>query len=175
MLEHGKYDDALLALAKGVQGIVLDVDGVLTNGGIIYSAGGDELKQFHVRDGASIKLLLETGIAVAIITGRRSEVVERRAKELGIHHLVQGAKDKASALEELCNQGFPGANLAAVGDDIQDLQLFNAPQISLCCTVSDAHPTVCEHAHFVTQRGGGQGICVEIAHLVLTAQDKWPY
>ena len=87
MLEHGIYDDALINLAKGVRGIVLDVDGVLTDGGIIYSAKGDELKQFHVRDGASIKLILEAGIEIAIITGRRSEVVD--------HHPIAACNELA--------------------------------------------------------------------------------
>ena len=129
-------------IAESIRGIVFDVDGVLTNGRIIYNDAGVESKHFHVRDGASIKLLASKGIEIAIITGRASPMVSRRAEELGIIHVVQGAESKTDALKSLMENGFPSHDLCAIGDDIQDLQLFNHPSITLRATVADAHPVV---------------------------------
>lgn len=158
-----------------LQGIVFDVDGVLTDGRIIYSDAGHELKQFHVQDGASIKLLAAHEIAVAIITGRSSPVVTRRAEELGIEYLVQGAGNKAAALEELIAQGFPAANLAAVGDDLADLQIFDHAAVTLAISVPNGHPATRARADWVTGRAGGDGVVVEIAERILKAQNKWPF
>ena len=165
----------LAALAQKVQGVVFDVDGVLTDGRIIYSDDGHELKQFHVQDGASIKLLAEHGLTIGIVTGRRSPMVARRARELGIQFLQQGAASKARALDKLISQGFPAERLAAVGDDLQDIAVFQHPSVILSLSVPNAHPAALEHAHFVTQRAGGEGVVVEIAQLILQAQGKWPY
>lgn len=162
-------------IAKTIQGIVFDVDGVLTNGRIIYSDSGVETKHFHVRDGASIKLLANKGIEIAIITGRESTMVSRRAEELGIVHVVQGADSKTDALQTLMDNGFPSQNLCAIGDDIQDLQLFNHPSITLRATVADAHPVVLAKADFTTLRGGGEGVALELAELILQAQGKWDF
>ena len=171
------YEDTQLqSLAAQIRGVVFDVDGVLTDGRIIYSDDGRELKQFNVQDGASIKALMQAGIAVAIITGRRSSMVERRAAELGIHHLLQAVTDKAQALDQLINaQQFPPTHLAAVGDDLQDIALFEHPSIIMNATVANAHPAVKDRAHFVTTRAGGEGICVELTSLILKAQNLWPY
>jgi 3-deoxy-D-manno-octulosonate 8-phosphate phosphatase (KDO 8-P phosphatase) len=168
-------DPKLVEIAQHIEGIVLDVDGVLTDGRIIYSDDGRELKQFHVQDGASIKLLAEHGIAVAIITGRMSTVVDRRARELNVEFVVQGAANKKEALQRLVEQGFPEGHLCAVGDDIQDLPLFGETAVTLAVTVPNAHPAVLERAHYVTARGGGEGVVVELAELILRAQDKWPF
>ncbi len=168
-------DKQLATLAGGVRAIIFDVDGVLTDGRIIYSADGSELKQFHVQDGASLKLMMQQGLSIGIITGRHSPMVQRRADELGISYLKQGAARKDEALAELIEDGFPGTGIAAVGDDLQDLDLFAHPGVAFHVTVANAHPAVKERAHFVTQRRGGDGVCVEIAQLILTAQNKWPY
>ena len=165
----------LAELAKNVRGIVFDVDGVLTDGRIIYSDDGHELKQFNVQDGASIKLLAAHDITIGIITGRRSPMVARRARELGIDYLQQGADAKADALDKLITQGFPDNHLAAVGDDLQDISVFQHDSVSLAMSVPNAHPATLKHAHFVTQRPGGGGVVVEIAQLILTAQGKWSY
>ena len=165
----------LKSLAAAIRGVIFDVDGVLTDGRIIYSDNGTESKQFHVQDGASIKHLMQNDISIAIITGRESEMVKRRAAELGIRHLKQGVKDKAAAFGELVNDGFPAAQIAAVGDDLQDLPLFEHPHVILNLTVANAHPAVKERAHFVTERAGGEGVCVEVAQLILTAQNKWHF
>jgi len=168
-------DDALADLCRSVRGIVFDVDGVLTDGRIIYSDDGHELKQFNVQDGASLKLLVSQGIDIAIITGRRSPTVARRARELGISYLRQGADTKRTALDELIARGFPENDNAVVGDDIQDIPLFEHPAVSLALTVPNAHPAVLQRAHYVTQRRGGDGVAVEIAQLLLTVQGKWAF
>jgi 3-deoxy-D-manno-octulosonate 8-phosphate phosphatase (KDO 8-P phosphatase) len=165
----------LQELAGSINGVILDVDGVLTDGKIIYSTDGSEQKHFHVQDGGSLKLLHAQGIALAIITGRNSSVVARRADELGITFLSQGASNKAEALDQLISQGFPSTNLCAIGDDIQDFQLFNHPAVSLVATVANAHPAVLAQAQFVTKRRGGEGVIVELGELILRAQGLWPF
>ncbi len=165
----------LNAIASRVQGIIFDVDGVLTDGRIIYSDDGTEQKQFHVQDGASLKLLAHHGIEVAIITGRESVMVTRRAAELGITHIMQGVGAKDAALMRLMAAGFPGQSLAAVGDDIQDLALFDHASVDLAITVPNAHPAILKRADFTTQRNGGCGVAVEIAELLLKAQGKWSF
>ena len=167
--------EPLYALARSIEGIVLDVDGVLTDGKITYLSDGSELKSFHVQDGGSLKLLASQGIAIAIITGRESNIVERRAKELGITFVQQGVDSKASALDQIIDNGFPAADLCAIGDDLQDLELFNHDAVSLAATVANAHPAVLDRAQFVTRRQGGAGVVVELAELVLRAKDRWPH
>ena len=170
-----EFDVKLLQLASHIEGVVFDVDGVLTDGRITYSDDGHEYKSFHVQDGASIKALQATGIKIAIITGRNSPIVARRAAELGIEWVAQGASDKAAALDEMiAQQHFPAGHLAMAGDDMQDLALFNHPAVTLNVTVANGHPLVKDQAHFVTQRAGGEGICVELAWLLLRAQNAWP-
>lgn len=167
--------DPLHDLAQSINGIVLDVDGVLTDGKIIYGSDGSEYKHFHVQDGGSLKLLAAQGIALAIITGRSSSIVQRRVEELGIVHVSQGADDKTSALDQLIAEGFPAKNLCAIGDDLQDLQLFQHPAVTLTATVANAHPTVLSKAQFITQRAGGSGVIVELGELILRAQQRWPF
>ena len=169
--EAQRADDRIAHL----RGIIFDVDGVLTDGRIIYSDAGHELKQFHVQDGASIKLLAANEIAVAIITGRNSPAVTRRAQELGIEYLLQGASDKAAALDQLIARGFPNANLAAVGDDLADLQIFDHAAVDLAISVPNGHPATLARADWVTGRAGGDGVVVEIAQRILEAQNKWPF
>jgi 3-deoxy-D-manno-octulosonate 8-phosphate phosphatase (KDO 8-P phosphatase) len=170
-----KVPPEVLAKAKAVRGIVFDVDGVLTDGRVIYTDDGHELKQFHVQDGASLKLLQANGISVAIVTGRRSPIVARRARELGIEHVVQGSRDKAAALDSLIAEGFPDSANAAVGDDIQDLKMFTHTSVGLPITVPNAHPAMRAHALWTTQRIGGDGVVVDIAQLLLQAQNKWQW
>ena len=167
--------EPLYALARSIEGIVLDVDGVLTDGKITYASDGSELKSFHVQDGGSLKLLASQGVAIAIITGRQSNIVERRAKELGITFVQQGVDSKASALDQMINNGFPAADLCAIGDDLQDLELLNHGAVSLAATVANAHPAVLDRAQFVTRRQGGAGVIVELAELILRAKDRWPH
>jgi len=168
-------DPALADIAANVRGVVFDVDGVLTDGRIIYTDDGRELKQFHVQDGASLKLLQQHDVAIGIITGRRSPMVARRARELGIRHVRQGVTSKPEAFAELVAEGFPADGNCMVGDDLPDLELFEHPGFALAATVPNAHPAVLARAHFVTSRSGGEGAAVDIAQLILTAQNRWPY
>ena len=167
--------EPLYALARSIEGIVLDVDGVLTDGKITYASDGSELKSFHVQDGGSLKLLASQGVAIAIITGRQSNIVEQRAKELGITFVQQGVDSKATSLDQIIDNGFPAADLCVIGDDLQDLELFNHGAVSLTATVANAHPAVLDRAQFVTRRQGGAGVVVELAELVLRAKDRWPH
>ncbi|MEM7096868.1 MAG: HAD hydrolase family protein [Pseudomonadota bacterium] len=168
------FDPQLQDIARALSGVIFDVDGVLTDGRITYSDDGHEYKSFNVQDGASIKALMNAGLQVAIITGRSSSMVSRRARELGIEHLKQGVDNKAQALDDLIKEeGFPAANLAMVGDDMQDLALFKHSAVTLRATVANAHPLVSRQAQFITQRRGGEGICVELAWLIMTAKGIW--
>ena len=131
----------LFAIAGGIKLLVLDVDGVLTDGGIILDNKGNELKAFHVRDGHGIKMLLNNGIRVALITGRSSGVVERRAEELGITDVFQKCLDKRKAYRQLAKKySLTDSEIACVGDDIVDLSLLRL--CGLPVTVADAHEII---------------------------------
>ena len=161
--------EALEARASGVRLLILDVDGVLTDGGIVLDDSGREYKRFHVRDGHGIKLLQQQGISVAIVTGRRSAVVEHRAWELGIREVHQGAVQKGPALEEVLEAcGVAPAEAAMIGDDVVDLPILS--RTGLAVAVADAHPAVRERAHWVTAAGGGRGAVREVADRILRAR-----
>ena len=161
--------------AARIDGLILDVDGVLTDGKITYNNKGEESKNFHVRDGSSIKLLLENGIDIAILSGRNSQSVERRAEELGITKIVLGAESKLNGLQKLREKGFASQEILAIGDDLADLELFSHPDISLSATVEDAAEIIKSKVDFITERAGGSGIMFEIAELILTSKNLWPY
>jgi 3-deoxy-D-manno-octulosonate 8-phosphate phosphatase (KDO 8-P phosphatase) len=173
-LRTGEDDDAVLdadiaARARGVRLLVLDVDGVLTDGRLYYASGGDEAKAFHIQDGLGIKLLQGTGVVVAIITGRRSAALERRARELGIGHLTQGAEDKLAAFERLAGAlSVAPAQVACVGDDLPDLPMIR--RCGLGVTVPDAPALLRRHAHYLTRRRGGEGAVREVCDLLMQAQ-----
>ncbi len=159
----------LLQRARAIRLFVMDVDGVLTDGGVCYTAGGDELKTFNIRDGLGIKLLARAGIQAAIITGRQSPLVERRARELGITHLFQGQEDKREAFAALlARTGLDARATAYMGDDLPDLPLLR--QAGLALTVADGDPRVCAAAHWISSRPGGGGAVREACELVLAAQ-----
>ncbi len=154
--------------AARIQLIVFDVDGVLTDGKLIYGSDGTELKAFHVQDGSAIKRLQRGGYTVAIITGRESPMVTRRAAELGIAHLYQGREAKPAALAELLTAtGFAPEQLMCVGDDLADLDLFHTPGLALGVAVANAHPRLLAAADYVTQLSGGNGVARELASLLL--------
>lgn len=151
--------------------LALDVDGVLTDGRITYSASGEELKSFNIKDGLGIKLLQRAGIEVAIITGRRSPMVERRAKELGIETIVQGREDKLSALRELCEgRGMTLAQCAYMGDDLPDLSAVIASGVGL--SVADGAAEVRREADWVSTCSGGQGAVREACEALLDARGQ---
>ncbi|MCK6545586.1 HAD hydrolase family protein [Myxococcota bacterium] len=160
------------ARAKRVQALVLDVDGVLTDGRLTYLPGGGESKTFHVRDGLGIQLLLASGVKVALISGRESEVVVRRARELGIMHLSLGIADKVEAFEELlADFGITDEDVAYAGDDLPDLPLLR--RVGLAFAVADAAPEVRASAHIVLRAGGGQGAVREACERILKARGAW--
>ena len=161
--------------AARIDGLILDVDGVLTDGKITYNNGGEESKNFHVRDVSRIKLLLKSGIDIAILSGRNSQSVERRAEELGITKLVLGAESKLNGFQKLREKGFASQEILAIGDDIADLELFSHPDICLSATVEDAAEFIKSKVDFVTEKAGGNGIMFEIAELILTSKGLWPY
>ncbi len=163
----------VLERAKQVQLLILDVDGVLTDGRLHYGPANTEYKAFHVRDGSAMKRLMAAGIAIAIITGRASEAVERRTVELGVPFLYAGVEDKAETLVQLCAaSGIPARCMAHAGDDIPDLPLFE--RTGMAFAVPDAHPAVIAQADYVTAVGGGAGAVREICDLILLAQHKGP-
>jgi 3-deoxy-D-manno-octulosonate 8-phosphate phosphatase (KDO 8-P phosphatase) len=163
--------DTLFERARDVRLLVLDVDGVLTDGKLYFGSRGEELKCFHVRDGAGIVQLLRNGIQVAVISGRASRAVERRMAELGVTWVRQGVDDKLVALRELMDLlSLTPQAIACIGDDLPDLPLLEVAR--LAATVADAHPTVKSRAHYITQAAGGQGAVREVCDLILESQGR---
>ena len=158
-------------IALGIKLLALDVDGVLTDGRITYSSGGEELKSFNIRDGLGIKLLQKAGINVAIITGRNSAIVQRRAAELGIEQVIQGREDKRTALLELCQSiGVTPMDCAYMGDDLPDLGAILIAGLGL--TTADANAAVAESADWQSNLAGGQGAVREAAEALLKAREQ---
>ena len=163
--------DTLVERANDVRLLVLDVDGVLTDGRLYFSARGEEWKCFHVRDGAGIVQVLRAGLQVAVISGRQSRAVERRMSELGVTWIRQGVQDKLAALRELLDILALGPQaVASMGDDTADLPIFEIARLAIA--VADAHPSVKSHAHFITQTPGGTGAVREVCDLILEAQRR---
>ena len=158
-----------LPALRRVQMLVLDVDGVLTDGRLFYGPRGESLKAFHVRDGHGIKQVMAAGITVAIISGRRSAALARRARELGIRHVTQGANDKLEALNKLAkSRSVALEHCACVGDDTPDVPMLQRARLAVA--VADAHPTARAVAHWVTSSPGGHGAVREVCDLLLNAR-----
>lgn len=156
-------------VAARVRLLVLDVDGVLTDGRLYYGARGEALKVFHVRDGLGVKLLAAAGVTVAVISGRRSGMTTRRCRELGVPHLLQGVKDKLAAFDVLRGRlGVSPGVCACVGDDVPDVPLMRAVGISFA--VADAHPQARSAAHVITRLPGGRGAVREVCDFLLEAR-----
>ena len=165
-------DAALTDKLQQIKLLALDVDGVLSDGKLYYGNDGEELKCFSILDGLGIKLLQDNGITVAIITGRQSNIVARRASELSITHIVQGREDKATALAELLQQtGFSLEQTAYMGDDLPDLAA-----IMICgfgATVANGHSAVKQRADWISGKSGGEGAVRELADTLLQAQGNY--
>ena len=162
----------LTKIAKNINFVILDVDGVLTDGGIIIDNKGNETKCFHVRDGHGIKMLIRSGINVALITGRSSKVVEIRARELGITEVFQKCFDKRKAYMELAEKySLDDHEVAYVGDDIVDIPLLQ--RIGFPVVVADADDEVKASALMVTENGGGRGAVREVCDFILKAKGYW--
>jgi 3-deoxy-D-manno-octulosonate 8-phosphate phosphatase (KDO 8-P phosphatase) len=158
------------ALAR-VRLLVLDVDGVLTDGRLFYGAKGEALKVFHVRDGHGIKEVMNAGITVAIISGRKSAAVARRAAELGIRHVAQGVSDKIAALRSLAkSRRVKLEDCCCLGDDTPDVPVIEACGVGIA--VADAHPDALAVADLVTQAAGGRGAVREVCDWLLAARPE---
>ena len=158
--------------AAALRLMIFDVDGVLTDGRLNISAQGEAFKVFHVRDGHGIKLLQAAGVRCAILSARRSEIVNVRARELGIEHVQQGAQDKAVGYAALRDTlGLADAQCGFIGDDWPDLAVLR--QVGFAASVADATPEARAAAHWISSRNGGQGAVRELAEFVLRAQDKF--
>jgi len=155
--------------ARKIKLLVLDVDGVLTDGRLYISADGEEFKVFHSRDGSGLVAVRRAGIDIAIISGRRSDAVERRAAELGIDRVEQGVRDKGAALDAMLrDMGLAREHVACVGDDTPDLPML--ARASLAIAVADAHSDVRQVADWVTTLPGGRGAVREVCDLLLSAR-----
>ena len=155
--------------ASKIRLLLLDVDGILTDGKLYFSNSGEESKAFHSLDGHGIKMLIRAGIPVGIITGRESNIVTNRASDLGINILYQGREDKIDALREIiANTGIPADAIAYAGDDLPDLPVLRAVRLSF--SVPGAHPDLKSAVNAITTRSGGEGAVREITDFILSSQ-----
>jgi 3-deoxy-D-manno-octulosonate 8-phosphate phosphatase (KDO 8-P phosphatase) len=160
---------SLISLLQNIKLLLLDVDGVMTDGGIYYSNSGDEFKKFNSQDGYGIEKLQRAGIKVGIITGRISKIVKRRADELGIEEVYQSFVNKIDAYESIKKKfNFIDANIAYIGDDEFDLAVLKC--VGFSAAPADAVPIVKKHVHYVCIHGGGNGAVREVIDLVLKNQ-----
>jgi len=162
---------SIRSAAKKIKLLLLDVDGVLTDGRLYYGNSGEEMKAFNIQDGLGIKLLQQGGIQVGIITGRVSKLVQRRATELGINPVIQGREDKLTALNELMlTANLSLDEVAFVGDDLPDLAVIK--KVGLGITVANGSTTLKSAADWQTTKKGGDGAIREVAEMLLSCQDN---
>jgi 3-deoxy-D-manno-octulosonate 8-phosphate phosphatase (KDO 8-P phosphatase) len=154
--------------------VVLDVDGTLTDGRLFYGKDGEALKAFDVRDGHGLRLLqLHGGLKVAVLTGRRADLVQQRCNELSIHPVVGSSRAKGSALQQICEQlALPLAATAYMGDDVNDLPALRLAALS--CAPADAAPEVLREVRWVARHGAGRGAVRDLCELLLAATVGWP-
>lgn len=158
--------------AAQVRMMIFDVDGVLTDGRMQYTADGEFLKSFYVHDGLGIQLLQKMGIATAIISARLTPIVNKRAADLGINYVYQGNHDKRITFAQLVlDTGIAAHECGFIGDDIVDLPLFS--KVGFAVSVPNAHPEASSRAHYITKAPGGMGAVREICDFILRAQDKY--
>lgn len=152
--------------------VLLDVDGVLTDGKITYSDSGEQIKSFDSKDGLGIRLLMKSGIQVGIITARKSKALKHRCQNLKIELLLEGIRNKAEGLEKISKQtGISPENTAYVGDDLLDLPIMKRVGLAIC--VADACNDVKNHSHIITENNGGCGAVREISESILKAKGLW--
>lgn len=159
------------AKLKNIKCLIIDIDGVLTDGLLHIANDGNELKTFHVHDGMGLKLLLNAGIVVAVITTSNNEVIDLRMKQLGIQHYYKGELNKAAAYSDLKNTlSLVDSDCAYIGDDLPDICILN--QVGMSFTVKNGRPEVKSVVDYVSTKKGGRGAVREICDLILKAQDK---
>ena len=165
-------DPAVIARLARIKLLLLDVDGVLTDGRIIYDSSGAEIKAFHVRDGIGLRLLMAAGKQVGIITGRSSQALSHRCRDLGIDMLFDGVQEKGKVFQQVLDtHALSPEEVAFVGDDLPDLPPMR--RAGLAVAVADAHPLVLNLAHMVTESCGGKGAVREVCEAILSAQGLW--
>lgn len=170
-MTDAKRADAIARAAR-IRLMIFDVDGILTDGGLQYGANGEIVKTFNVMDGLGIKLLQQSGVATAIITARKSEIVAKRAADLGIEHVLQGVHDKRAGFEELLARTAVEAQTSGfVGDDLIDLPVLS--RVGFSASVPNGHVEVRERVHYVTQAAGGSGAVRELCDFILRAQGNY--
>lgn len=161
----------LATRAARVKLVALDVDGTLSDGRLWFTSDGQEFKSFHVLDGLGMKLLRDNGVEIALITARESKVVQMRARELGLRHVQQGARDKLASLNHLCQAlSLKPDQVAYMGDDLPDLPVLHV--VGLATAPANAHPWVRQRVHWCTQASGGEGAVRELCDLILVAHGK---
>lgn len=165
---YGQIDGAIFAKLKQVELVIFDVDGTLTEGGVYFDDKDGEYKKFYTKDGFGIRALIKSGIKATAITGRDSNLTTRRMKELNIDYFMQGQKDKSVALKKLCQDlNVKPENIAAIGDDLNDLPLFK--EVGFCACPQDAHPYIQKISDLVLHRKGGFGAGRELCDLLMMA------
>jgi 3-deoxy-D-manno-octulosonate 8-phosphate phosphatase (KDO 8-P phosphatase) len=165
-------DQDIIDRARKIKLLILDCDGVLTDGRIIMLPGSDETKAFDVKDGHGMVMAMRAGLRIAIISGRKSSVVRARAKELGVTHLYEMAWVKTEPYEQvLSEEGLADEQVCYVGDDVVDIPLLR--RAGLGVAVGDAVEETKQHSDIVTERGGGRGAVREVIEFILKAQDRW--
>lgn len=164
--------DQVVARAARVRLMIFDVDGILTDGSLHYGPDGEAIKTFNVLDGHGIKLLQQSGVATAIISARKSDIVARRAADLGIRHLHQGVHDKYAAFKQLLSDtGCQEDETGFIGDDVIDLPILL--RVGFAASVPNGHIEVRSRVHYVTEAPGGRGAAREVCDLILKAQGNY--
>ena len=159
----------IIEKAKRIEMVIFDVDGVMTDSSLFIGDDGQEYKAFNSKDGHGMRMLQECGVKVAVITGRKSQVVEHRMKDLGVSLVYQGYRDKTPAFEHLIKEAAISIDkIAYVGDDVVDLPVMS--RVDFAIAVQDAHPFVKQHAHWITPRCGGQGAVRDVCEFILEAR-----
>jgi len=170
--EHDGLDKKMIERVQSILLLILDVDGVMTDGKIIMDDAGRETKNFNVKDGHGIKMLIRYGVDVAIVTGRKSGVIEHRARDLGITEVHQNILNKVEVLNGILrNRNLNHEQVAYIGDDVVDIPLLR--RVGFSAAVADAVPEVKASVNYITKKTGGNGAVREICDLILQCQGKW--
>ena len=162
----------IIEKAKKIKLVIFDIDGVMTDGSLFFDNSGEEYKAFNSLDGHGLRMLQECGVKVAVITGRKSELVKHRMNDLGVTLLYQGYRDKIPAFEALLKEvNLSMDQITYVGDDVVDLPIMS--QLDFAIAVQNAHPFVKQHAHWTSPNEGGAGAARDVCELIMYAQGNY--